>query len=312
MAADTTTADMTTADMMTADMREYDSYADFYRNSAYGAFPQIHMDGGTYGAHIVEAEQSAIDMVDPPFGELIIQCSCTEVGAIGLDAGDGLSRSQAGPGRITIAPLNTSIRYVIDYPHTGLFLAIPGDRLQDALDQYGLTDAAFDPLVGRMTENPEAYALMRRLRLSTADRSGAGSLLFDSILLQLFAALVGKTLEPVDGHPRSDGSRKDYRIARAIDYIEAYINEPLSVGSLAGIACLSPAQFSRCFKKATGLSVWRYVQQRRCERAKDFLLHSDASISEIAWRCGFSSPSHLATSFRDIFGAPPSAIRNQA
>ena len=55
------------------------------------------------------------------------------------------------------------------------------------------------------------------------------------------------------------------------DYVEAHIDDELSLTTLADVACLSPYHFSRSFKQVAGVGPQRYVIQRRLERAKHML-----------------------------------------
>ena len=101
----------------------------------------------------------------------------------------------------------------------------------------------------------------------------------------------------------------DPRIAQAIDHIEAHLGEALSVAEVAAAACLSSSQFARSFKAATGAPVWAFVQRRRCERARHMLLNTRLPVVEIAFRCGFSSQSHLTRAFRARFRTTPGHVR---
>jgi AraC-like DNA-binding protein len=104
-------------------------------------------------------------------------------------------------------------------------------------------------------------------------------------------------------------SREDVRIARVLDYVDAHLGEPLSVAELAGVACLSPAQFSRAFKSTIGEAVWAYVQRRRCERARDLLRLTCLSLADVAYEVGFTSQSHFTTAMKRRYDATPGAIR---
>ena len=58
---------------------------------------------------------------------------------------------------------------------------------------------------------------------------------------------------------------------RVLDYIEAHLEQGLTLAELAGVACLSPSHFSRSVKQAVGMGPQRYTVQRRVERAKYLL-----------------------------------------
>jgi AraC family transcriptional regulator len=101
------------------------------------------------------------------------------------------------------------------------------------------------------------------------------------------------------------------RLRRATDYIEAHLDEALSLLTLAEEAGLSAVHFAREFKRLTGSAPHQYVLGRRLEQASAMLTQGDWSISEIALNVGFSSQSHLTTAFRRVYGITPAAYRNQ-
>ena len=62
-------------------------------------------------------------------------------------------------------------------------------------------------------------------------------------------------------------------------------------------------------KARTGLSPYKFVLERRVDRAQDLLLHSDLSIAEIAFRCGFASQQHLTATLSRKLGNTPHRLR---
>lgn len=112
------------------------------------------------------------------------------------------------------------------------------------------------------------------------------------------------------GHDRVSIRGVDRRVERSVEYIEAHLGEPLDVETLSAIASLSPGHYARAFRSVMSEPVWKYVRRRRCERARDLLVHTKEPIVEIALRCGFSSQGHLTSSFKSHFGVTPGAMRS--
>lgn len=98
-------------------------------------------------------------------------------------------------------------------------------------------------------------------------------------------------------------------LKRVVEYIDANVDQDLGLGAIAGIACLSPAHFSRAFTATTGQPPSRYVMERRVHRAKILLETTSLPVAEIACRVGFSSQSHLTACFRSQIGVTPAAFR---
>ena len=107
----------------------------------------------------------------------------------------------------------------------------------------------------------------------------------------------------------SSGGLQAERLERVRDYVEAHLDDHLSLTVLADIACLSPYHFSPSFKQATGVGPQRYVIQRRLERAKRLLRQTHQPLAWIAQEAGFSDQSHLTQIFRREIGMTPGRYR---
>jgi AraC-like DNA-binding protein len=98
-------------------------------------------------------------------------------------------------------------------------------------------------------------------------------------------------------------------LLRAKDLVDARYREPLDVRELARAARLSPAHFSREFRRAFGQSPHQYLRTRRLERAAALLRGTDRTVADICLTVGFRSIGSFTTSFRRAFGRTPTAYR---
>src|SRR5687768_18457888 len=98
-------------------------------------------------------------------------------------------------------------------------------------------------------------------------------------------------------------------LLRAKDLIDARYREPLDVQALARVAHLSPAHFSREFRRAFGESPHQYLLTRRLERAAELLRNTDRTVSDICLHVGLRSVGSFTTSFGRTYGVSPSAYR---
>ena len=98
-------------------------------------------------------------------------------------------------------------------------------------------------------------------------------------------------------------------LLRARDLIESRYRDPLDVGTLARAARLSPAHFSREFRRAFGEAPHQYLLTRRLERAAALLRSTDRSVADICFTVGLSSVGSFTTSFSRAFGVSPTAYR---
>lgn len=114
---------------------------------------------------------------------------------------------------------------------------------------------------------------------------------------------------------RSAGLREEYvsRINRVIDYIEAHIEDELTLSRLSRVASFSPFHFHRIFKGIVGEPLFRFIQRVRLEKAANRLItNPKATVTEIAFSCGFSSSSSFARAFRDCFGTSATRWRENS
>jgi len=100
------------------------------------------------------------------------------------------------------------------------------------------------------------------------------------------------------------------RVNRAIDHVEAHLEDRLSLASAAQVACFAPTHFHKVFGVVAGARFGDYLRWRRLERAAALLLSDlDLSVLDVAVACGFGSGEALTRAFRLHFGCPPSAWR---
>lgn len=100
-------------------------------------------------------------------------------------------------------------------------------------------------------------------------------------------------------------------LLRAKDLADRNFDEPLRVADMAAAAALSPAHFSREFRKAFGEPPHQYLQTRRLERAASLLWHTDWSIAHICHAVGLGSVGSFTTSFGRIHGMTPTEYRRR-
>ena len=146
-----------------------------------------------------------------------------------------------------------------------------------------------------------AYAL-NRLRSGTP---------FSALELQSLASLV--YLETVRGLGGSGEARRPRLSDRAFGIVCAFVDARLGTSlTCAEIAAAADLPLRAVFdgvKQRTGMSLYRFVVERRLARARELLTASNLTISEIALACGFSSQQHLTSVFSSKLGRTPYRLR---
>jgi AraC family transcriptional regulator len=89
-----------------------------------------------------------------------------------------------------------------------------------------------------------------------------------------------------------------------------HLGSDISLSELASQAGLSPHYFSLLFKRAFGVSPYRYVLSARIHRAKRLLGERKMAISEIALELGFADQSHFSKVFKTFVGSAPGQYRS--
>lgn len=100
----------------------------------------------------------------------------------------------------------------------------------------------------------------------------------------------------------------DERILRATSHIRSHLDAALTLGDVAGVACLSPSRFRHLFVAETGMALRPYILWRRFVHVWE-LLAGGASLSSAAHAAGFADAAHLTRTSRRMFGFPPSALQ---
>jgi len=87
--------------------------------------------------------------------------------------------------------------------------------------------------------------------------------------------------------------------------------EKVTLADVARRLRVSESHLSREFHRATGLTFGEYLTRLRARQAREMLIQTSKSISEIALDAGFGSISQFNRVFRRIYGKPPSAFRRK-
>jgi AraC-like DNA-binding protein len=98
-------------------------------------------------------------------------------------------------------------------------------------------------------------------------------------------------------------------LAPVLAFIEEHFNQDLTLEQLSAIVDFTPQYICRLFKDSLNLRPFEYIARIRVQHAKDMLLHSDMSISEIAATVGYSESSYFCAVFKRYERISPAEFR---
>jgi len=220
-----------------------------------------------------------------------------------VEQGPARELPPAAAGTLSFCPPDVTLRSVTP---TARFIQVAWDTnlYSRLLPELGSDTTGFEPL-------PWFHdSLLGQIAATLAQEVEGG--FADRILVEsLGTALCIRLARRFVGHlplPTSKGLSRE-RLQRVRDYVEAHLDDDLSLTVLADISCLSPYHFSRSFKQAIGMGPQRYVMERRIERAKTLMRRTHQPLASIALEAGFTDQSHLTSVFRRATGMTPGRFR---
>lgn len=269
-------------------------------------------DAGWHSIHAAVFEEAPFSATESSLGHpsLIYHIS-RPVAVSRRIAGERPEQALIGPRRFCLTPGASSAQW----EHSGrpeiLQIYLRRSILDRAFDDmYGL-DAGIADVVPRFAFTDPlleqtAAAIIAALADGTAE---------DRLYIETMANMIAVHLaRRYSTHARperivaGDGLSRP-AVRRLIEYIDAHLGEDLSLEAMAAEADMSAWYLSRVFKAAVGQSPHQYVVSRRIERAKELLRDTSTPIADVAVTVGFSSQSHLSSSFRRVVGVSPGAWR---
>ena len=137
----------------------------------------------------------------------------------------------------------------------------------------------------------------------------SGRLFLDSVEQALAVALVDSYAVRHRSVQTHRGGLGSARLRRIKEFVDAKIEDELTLCEMAQAVELSAAHFSRMFRKSTGETPHQFLLRQRIERAKTMLRSADERVLDIAVACGFKSQQHFAQAFRRVCGISATEYR---
>ena len=104
----------------------------------------------------------------------------------------------------------------------------------------------------------------------------------------------------------------DSRIRLAVEYIEAFYDQKVTISAIAQNVGLSVSRLCHLFTEQIGISLIDYLTKVRLDKASHMLMHTDLPCSAISAEVGFASPAYFTRVFKKIYGTAPDKFRSAA
>ena len=216
-------------------------------------------------------------------------------------------REQVVAGDMVVIPANTWSRSAWNVTGGVIVLGVePAGWIQTAYDKGDRAEL----IPHFATPDPLVYQIGVALKGALVNAQTTSRLYAETMLNALMVHLLQHYSAQMPTLPTYSGGLAQWKLRQVVDYINAHLDQDLSLGELAAIAHMSAHYFSQLFKQSTGLTPHQYVICCRIERAKTLLRSKNRTISEVATDVGFVDQSHLHRHFKRLVGVTPKVFQS--
>lgn len=159
----------------------------------------------------------------------------------------------------------------------------------------------------KISKNNTIRDNMERLLRELEKPSGSSSSLAKLYFFELFIHLSRRLREQKDLFL----DRTDHHVVKALQYIHNNFLENPGVEELAEHCGISSRYLRKLFYSQTGLQMIDYKHQLRMKLASELLKDSNLRLTEIAYRCGYTTQQYFCKVFKDFYGLTPGERRKQ-
>lgn len=134
----------------------------------------------------------------------------------------------------------------------------------------------------------------------------------ESIITGAVASILNILARSIEKKYVDQANEIDNRFGEILRYINTHIidNEKLRIPVLADQFGISKSYFSEYFKKQAGVNLADYILKAKLRIVETKVTHTDLSLKEIAYQLNFTDSSHLAKSFKKVYGMTVREFKN--
>jgi AraC-like DNA-binding protein len=213
------------------------------------------------------------------------------------------------PGMIQVTPPDCEAAALFRSSCDVLHLSVPVELVRREHERVNGVHSGAEPWFGEAAVFPD-IDIERLARSITGASNMAGP--FGYLYVQEIARAIVVGMLGNDAQPKPVNRVNKlplWRLRRAIDYVEQNLTRPVQLADIAASVGLTSMHFACQFRLSTGFSPHAYLMRRRLEHAQLLLQHPNASVSDVALQCGFSTHAHFSAAFKRHTGYSPLAWR---
>ena len=242
--------------------------------------------------YIVALQLKAIPFIEQFFGNRKVSSGSYPIG--GVSAID----LREEPAVLLPNPFDALVLYVTQAALDEVAYAHRAPRVERLAWPLG----AFDSVV---------YHLGKSFLASLEQPFHASKIFLDHILHALNCHLVCSYGGVTTSAPQFRGGLSPLQIRRATELLGAHLDGNIALRQVAEACELSVSHFARAFKKTFRRPPYKWLTERRVDRARDLMMNSRLPLADIAIQCGFGDQSALNRSFKRIHGITPGIWRRK-
>jgi AraC family transcriptional regulator len=249
----------------------------------------------------------SVDVPGTPAHSLVINLGGTAL--INDSSLPTLRQAWAEAGCISLTPALQPVRRSWKGRPEVVIVFLQPHLLQRVADELDLDPALAELMPQLAVPDPALHELGRALLSEMTNSELATKLMVDTIAQCISIHLLRRYSVRTVTRSLTHASLSPKRFSRVVEFMQANLSRSIDLSELAQVCHLSPAHFSRAFKRAAGSSPHAYFVELRLKHAKELLEQTRMPITEIAQSCGFDHAQYFATAFRRKLGLTPTAWR---
>ncbi|MGJ3259206.1 MAG: helix-turn-helix transcriptional regulator [Rhodospirillales bacterium] len=198
-----------------------------------------------------------------------------------------------------------------------VLISAPHDWIKSYLDDLPEDGAAITSFMhshredARWTPSKRVLALCEQILNPSAAPQVIQRMNIESKAIEIFSEGLSALAGLADDDAHDGASVRAINRAQTIrNYVLEHIEDELSLRQIARELGLSVESMQRAFKTAYGGTIVDFIREYRLHQARQALISEGISISEAAYRAGYSNPANFSTAFKKLFGLTPSEAKS--